>query len=133
MRGFTLKEGGAIVKERRLKEIEEKWGVKAVFRVPNPQVELEWLLKVCVKNGDRLKKFEVKVVEGLKVGKVGYIIFKDCVFPLIQENEKVPRLIDERDDLKRFFRRKSVISSLRQKMRDEIMVHRHFPCDEIFG
>ena len=133
MRGFTLKEGGAIVKERRLKKIEEKWGVKAVFRVPNPQVELERLLKACAKNGDRLKKFEVKVVEGLKVGKVGYIIFKDCVFPLIQENEKVPRLIDERDDLKRLFRRKSVISSLRQKMRDEIMAHRHFPCGEIFG
>ena len=121
------------MKARRLKEIEEKWGVKAVFRVPNPQVELERLLKACAKNGDRLKKFEAKVVEGLKIGKVGYIIFKDCVFPLIQENEKVPRLIDERDDLKRLFRRKSVISSLRQKMRDEIMVHRHFPCEEIFG
>ena len=121
------------MKERRLKEIEEKWGVKAVFRVPNPHVELDRLLKACAKNGDRLKKVEAKVVEGLKVGKVGYIIFKDCVFPLIQENEKVPRLIDERDDLKRLFRRKSVISSLRRKMRDEIMGHRHYPCEEIFG
>lgn len=118
---------------RKLKVKIERWGERKAFRFPSPEIEIMRKRKGAARRAERDARDEVKMIAGLKAGKVEYVVFKECVFPIVRGNEKVRRLIAERDDLKRWFRRKSMISSLRQKMRDEIMAHHHYTVAYIFG
>ena len=118
---------------RKLKVKTERWGDRKAFRFPSPGIEIMRMRKAVARKAEQTAKGEANLIAGLKAGKVEYVVFKECVFPIVRGNENVRRLIAERDDLKRWFRRKSMISSLRQKMRDEIMAHHHYRLEEIFG
>ncbi len=118
---------------KKLKVKTEKWGDRMAFRFPSPEVEERRVRKGAARKAEQMARVEAKLVAGLKAGRVEYVIFKECVFPIVRGNENVWRLIAERDDLKRWFKRKSTISSLRRKMRDEIMAHRHYTVADIFG